>query len=532
MKKIFIVFMALLIIGLVSCGESTTNITTVESSVNETTQTTTEYIYDDRSLVPEDCEHLENIGDYQPVWCDEFNYEGLPDTTKWAYNTGGDGFGNNELQYYTNADPDNAYVSDGTLKITALLESYNTNDYTSARLVSKYYGEWTYGKIQVRAKLPSGVGTWPAIWMMPTNSVYGGWPYSGEIDIMEHVGKDPNYVHTTIHTGAYNHSLGTQIGYSLAGTDWESEFHVYEIEWSPGHIETFVDGVSMGIFGFNPLANPTVKVTDAWPFDIDFYLILNLAIGGFWGGPTVDDTIFPQSLEVDYVRVYQKDYAGLDREAPSEISNLTMQYNTYDSIKIIWNDSEDDIMVKEYEILVDDVLHGTSSVNAFDIEDLDPNTTYKISVMAVDFAGNRSSLVTTNLTTANLSSVNERIEAEDYDSKSGVYIGVCTDGEEGECLTWISDGDYMEYSLYVPETGTYRITYRISSESDSGTIELFGLGPFPLETTVLPITGSYDIFVDVTSEGDFSLREGIITFKIKASLGGFYLNYFEFEKVD
>ena len=524
--------MALLIISLASCtgtttgsatttdSSTTTNVTTsltTDTQVTTSEITTTSFVYDDRSLVPEDCEHLENIGDYQPVWCDEFDYEGLPDATKWSYVTGGDGFGNGESQYYTSNDLDNASVSDGTLKITALKENYASNEYTSARLVSKYFGDWTYGKIQVRAKLPSGDGTWPAIWMLPTYQVYGGWPYSGEIDIMEHVGSDPGYVYGTIHTGAFNHNLGTQIGYSYAGTDFETAFHVYELEWSPGHMEVFIDGISYGVFGYNPWANPSVSVTDAWPFDQEFHLIMNLAIGGSWGGE-IDDSIFPQTLEVDYVRVYQKDYAGLDHEAPSIISNLTLITNSYDSIKVAWDKATDDVEVKEYDVIVDYQYVGSTSVNAFDITGLEPNTIYRIDVLAVDFAGNRSASVSLSTNTDYLPLATSVIQAEDYDNKEGVFLRDCTDGGDGRCVTWISDGDYMEYNLLVEEDATYEISYRISSESEQGVIKLYGKGPLPLATTTLPVTGNFDTFTDVTSS-TFSLRAGVYTFKILADTG-------------
>ncbi len=556
MKKIFIVFMALLIISLVGCGlDSTTEATTTqaitttatEGTVINTTQgtteatttlptttleTTTEFVYDDRSLVSETCTHLDNIGDYQPVWCDEFNYDGLPDSTLWSYDVGGGGWGNGELQYYTREDLDNVSVGDGTLKITAVKESYMGSDYTSARLITKYKGEWLYGKIQVKAKLPSGKGTWPAVWMLPTDWKYGGWPDSGEIDIMEHVGYDPDQIHGTIHTGAYNHSLGTQIGYSKTLADCETEFHVYELEWEPGQMRVLVDGVVYGTFGYNPLFNIDTDNEDAWPFDQRFHLILNLAIGGSWGGVQgVDDDIFPQSLEVDYVRVYQKDYSGMDQENPSEISELSMLKTTHDSIKVYWDKATDDIMVKEYEIYLDQVLEGTTSLNAFKIEDLLPDTMYKIDVVAVDFAGNRSEAITINIQTETVRTILGVIQAESYDSQLGVSKQECTDEGGGLNVGWISTNDYMEYVLMVPEDGTYTITYRVASLSDAGEIKLYGKSSLPLTTTTLPVTGGWQTWTDVTSD-TFNLTAGVYTFKIKASIDGFNLNYFEFKKVE
>ena len=144
-----------------------------------------------------------------PFWSDEFDYTGAPDPNKWGYDIGGSGWGNNELQYYTNST-NNANVANGKLTITARKENVGGREYTSARLVTKNKGDFLYGRIEVAAKLPTGKGTWPAIWMLPTDWAYGDWPKSGEIDIMEHVGYDPNNVLSSVHTQAYNHSIGTQ----------------------------------------------------------------------------------------------------------------------------------------------------------------------------------------------------------------------------------------------------------------------------------------------------------------------------------
>lgn len=240
--------------------------------------------------------------DYRLVWSDEFDYEGRPDETKWDYNVGGGGWGNNELQYYTNQD--NAWVEDGKLIIELRKEEMNGNDYTSARMVTQGKGDWTYGKIEVCAKVPSGLGTWPAIWMMPSDSEYGNWPVSGEIDIMEHVGYDQGTIHSTIHTDAYNHNKNTQKGNSLSVPDCSEEFHVYLLEWLPDKMIFRVDGEE--IFNYCPTdytANPTYS---QWPFDKSMYLILNVAFGGNWGGSRgIDEELESARMEVDYVRVYQ-----------------------------------------------------------------------------------------------------------------------------------------------------------------------------------------------------------------------------------
>jgi beta-glucanase (GH16 family) len=239
------------------------------------------------------------------VWSDEFDGAGLPDSTKWGYDTGTGcpqacGWGNNELQYYTGNRRENARQLNGHLVIEARKESMQTKRYTSARLVSKNKGEWKYGRIEIRAKLAKGKGIWPAIWMMPATSEYGGWPKSGEIDIMEFVGYMPDSVFGSVHTGLYNHKIGTQRTKGIGLTDLSTAFHIYAIDWTAEKISFLIDGRRYFEFQNNK-SGP-----GAWPFDQKFYLILNIAVGGNWGGKYgVDDSIFPQKMEIDYVRVYQ-----------------------------------------------------------------------------------------------------------------------------------------------------------------------------------------------------------------------------------
>lgn len=234
-----------------------------------------------------------------PVWAEEFNYTGAPDAANWYYDIGGSGWGNNELQYYTNST-DNAVVAGGVLKITARNEAMGGMNYTSARLLSKNLGDFLYGRAEIRAKLPAGRGTWPAIWMLPTDWVYGEWPKSGEIDIMEHVGYDPNVVHFSVHTQAYNHTINTQKTSTKTIPTAMTEFHNYRVDWTPYAVRGYFDDALVFTFTNDG------KGAATWPFDKRFHLILNLAVGGNWGGAQgVDNTAFPASMEVDYVRLYK-----------------------------------------------------------------------------------------------------------------------------------------------------------------------------------------------------------------------------------
>ncbi len=239
--------------------------------------------------------------DTSPVWADEFDKDGTPDKTKWAYDigTGSNGWGNNELQYYTDR-PENAVVEKGVLKITARREAKGGKEYTSSRMVSKGKGDFLYGRFEIRAKLPQGRGTWPALWMLPSDLSYGPWPKSGEIDIMEHVGYDPKNVHVTVHTEAYNGMIGTQRGGQAVIETAMSDFHLYRLDWTPAAIKGYIDDKL--VFEF---LNEK-KGYASWPFDKKFHLLLNVAVGGNWGGQKgVDPDVFPATMEVDYVRVFK-----------------------------------------------------------------------------------------------------------------------------------------------------------------------------------------------------------------------------------
>lgn len=235
-------------------------------------------------------------------WADEFNANGLPDNKKWTYDIGGDGWGNNELQYYTSADTNNAVVKNGTLNIIAQKESYENSQYTSARLLTKNKFDFKYGRVEARIKLPKGKGLWPAFWMLPTDWKYGGWPKSGEIDIMEHVGYEPDSVHGSIHTEKFNHIKNTQVTKGVNIANSYTDFHVYAVEWTTDTIDFIIDGQKY-------LSFPNSKVSSGeWPFDQNFHVILNTAVGGNWGGKYgVDQEMFPATMQVDYVRVYSKE---------------------------------------------------------------------------------------------------------------------------------------------------------------------------------------------------------------------------------
>lgn len=240
--------------------------------------------------------------EYKLVWQDEFNYTGLPDTTKWDYDTEGneDGWGNNEAQFYTKANKKNAWVENGVLNITARKESYKDKEYTSARLISK--ADWKYGKIEVNAKLPDARGTWSAIWMMPGGWIYndGNWPDIGEIDIMEYVGHENGLIHASAHSKDYQWQKGTQKTATISVLGATDSFNSYILEWTPDVLKAYVNDSLYFVYKNEGLGE------SKWPYNKPFYLILNVAVGGAWGGiKGIDESAFPQSMKVDYVRIYQ-----------------------------------------------------------------------------------------------------------------------------------------------------------------------------------------------------------------------------------
>lgn len=258
-----------------------------------------------------------NSSAWKLIWNDEFDYQGKPDPSKWSYDIWPAGKVNDEDQTYTE-QLRNVEVKDGNLVITAHKEDYSNANYTSGRIHSQGKGDFLYGRAEVRAKLPAGQGTWSAIWMLPSDpfkyattcevgedwqgsSTCNAWPNSGEIDIMEHVGYDMQTIHGTVHNEAYYWAKWEQRKASIEGKTVDQNFHVYAIEWTPEHIIVFFDETPYFFY-----SNESTG-WQAWPYDHPYHVILNLAIGGSWGkaGGPIDDSIFPVSMEVDYVRVFK-----------------------------------------------------------------------------------------------------------------------------------------------------------------------------------------------------------------------------------
>lgn len=254
----------------------------------------TNYIYDHEAIKK----------DYKLVFKDEFNKKGAPDSKYWRYDLGGGGWGNGEKQYYTN-DSKNVKIENGFLKITVLKEQKETNDYTSARIMTTEEASFMYGKWEISASLPKGKGTWPAIWMLPSGNL--SWPLDGEIDIMETAYYMQNSVISTVHTNAYNHTKGTQVGnrYYNIPQIYTSQ-NIYTIEWLPDKIIGYFNDEPY--FTFEPQTRKTCPSYNEWPFLQKFRLIMNIAMGGGMG-QEIDDNIFENeiAMKVDFVKIYQSE---------------------------------------------------------------------------------------------------------------------------------------------------------------------------------------------------------------------------------
>jgi beta-glucanase (GH16 family) len=231
------------------------------------------------------------------IFSDEFNVDGSPNSSNWNYDigNGSNGWGNNEAEYYTDR-VDNVIVENGLLKITAKKESYLGFDYTSTRMLTQNKFDFKYGRVEVKAKLPVGGGTWPAIWMLGSNITTVGWPACGEVDIMEHVGNDLGTIHQSIHTpSSFGATVNTNTTYVVDAT---TAFHIYAIEWTSDKIDFFIDGTLYYTY------KPSTKNSNTWPFDANQFIILNVAMGGNFGG-NIDPNFVQSTMEIDYVRVYQ-----------------------------------------------------------------------------------------------------------------------------------------------------------------------------------------------------------------------------------
>jgi beta-glucanase (GH16 family) len=482
------------------------------------------------------------------VWSDEFDGTAV-DLSRWAFQFGDgtqvglpSGWGNNELQYY---QAENATVAGGFLTITAKEESVGGSDYTSARMRSLGNGDWTFGRMEMRARMPIGQGLWPAFWMLPSDSIYGGWAASGEIDIVEYIGSQPDRIFGTIHYGApWPFNFHSTASYFLPSGTFHDDFHVFALEWELGEIRWYVDGM-------------LYSTRNSWfstggpfpaPFDVDFHLLLNLAVGGNLPGPPNFWTVFPQEFVIDYVRVYQmpsvveitSPTAG-DGLAPGD--DLTITADTHDGVSIQRVEFLQDKAVlgedttPPYELTVPNVAAGcyTLTARAWDDSGM-PVSSAPVEIVV----GSGCPQAPYRMTPA---AVPGTVEAEDYDlggqdvayvdvdasnnggayrPGEGVDLEGTTDAGSGFNVGWTVPGEWIAYAVDVI-AGTYDIEVRVASAVSGGTLHIEFDGIDETGPVTFPDTGDWQNWTTVRAE-DVTLHAGMQTMRLAIDAGEFNVN--------
>jgi len=455
--------------------------------------------------------------DWTLIYNDEFDTDGLPDPAKWTIDPKPKGWINSEEQVYTDATHDNARVRNGHLVITGKKDFPNGNPdepWSSARVISRGKMDFLYGKVEMRAKLPRARGSWPAFWLMPTTSSYGGWPKSGEIDIMEHVGNNFGKATCAVHTENKNWTNGGNLGGNEMLPDLDTVYHVYGVEWSPDSLRFTHDGR-----GFYTYVNPHTDWRD-WPFDKPFYVILNIAIGGGLGGNIVDAD-WPDSMLVDYVRIYQKGLGTpvLDSVAitPAGISVLpgkTQQFTAsmwdqnghlMDSITPVWSITGNGNVIS---------ADGLATINSSGV----------VTATATHDTVTLSGTTTVQVRPTHYKPVPARIEAEDADNSNACCSEATADTSGGLNISYITDQTWFEYDLDVPDSQAYRIRFRVAVNALSALT--VSMDTTELATVQLPASGGWQKWITVTS-APIVLGQGQKTIRVQSNTGGWNFNWLE-----
>jgi beta-glucanase (GH16 family) len=491
------------------------------------------------------------------VWSDEFNGSSL-DTNNWNIDIGDGcpslcGWGNNELQYYR---AENIAVSGGNLVITSLAEPFGGRGYTSGKVTTKNKQTFLYGRIEMRAKIPTGGGIWPAFWMMPQDDVYGGWAASGEIDIMESANETTSIGGTLHFGGSWPNNTSSGGSYSLGGTNFADDFHIYTVEWEPDEIRWYVDGVLYSTKTSAQWYTDAAPGNPRAPFDQAFYIILNTAVGGNYTGCTTSSCItasFPQQYLIDYVRVYE----DIPNAAPTVSITSPASGGSIPSgdVTITADASDTDGSIATVEFYDGFTYLGEDTTEPYSfVWTAVPDGCYEIVARVIDDLGGVNTDVvdiTVGLGCGQLPFLGSafdfptRIEAEDYDiggdgiayldSDSGnngsqyrsddVDIESCTDAGGGFNVGWLSPGEWTEYTVSVPAAGDYAIDIRVASLSAGGSFRLEFNGIDRTGEVTVPVTGGWQTWTTVSAT--VTLSAGTQTMRFTPMSDGFNVNYFD-----
>ena len=511
------------------------------------------------------------LAEWDLVWSDEFDGNGELDQSKWNFESFEPGANNNELQKYTWNRTENCRRQDGVLVLEGRRDWWfdqgngQTYEYTSARIQTAGKFSIKYGKIEMRALMPWANGSWPAFWMMPQNGLYGGWPDSGEIDILEYVGWDNDVAHVNAHTKDHNFLLGTNYGWSGWVGGLENSYHIYTVEWWHDRIDFYIDGVWR--YGFvNEDTGP-----GQWPFNSEFFIILNHAIGGDWGGVMGIDTgaydtagdNYGVGYFVDYVRAYKWDWPDHDIPAHVEAeryegyggdvreekcADLGGGWNvgyidTGDYMQYRFNVPETAWYQIDYRIASDGgggiVTLGKGGVDLKqttipdtggwqDWETVSDLVWLKEGAQMLDVYAtsggwnlNHFKIIPAPPAT--------HVEAEYYAHMWGVQDEFSEDVGGGQSIGYIDNGDWMSFPVEVPVSGDYRVSYRVASAVGGGTITL-GRDGVDIVQTSAPDTGGWKNWTTITDTA--MLEKGSQTLTVFATVGGWNLNWWSFELLD
>jgi beta-glucanase (GH16 family) len=442
---------------------------------------------------------------WQLVWSDEFTSSISSD---WVFETGNGsgGWGNNELQYYRR---ENASVQNGQLVITAKRESYGGFSYTSARMKTQGKKSWKYGKVEARIAMPAFQGVWPAFWMLGDNISSVSWPACGEIDIMEHVNTE-NKTYGTIHWQDNNGNYANYGGNTSASV---TSFHVYAIEWDASAIKWYIDGVK-----FHE-ANILNSINGTDEFHKNFFILLNMAIGGNWPGFTIDNNAFPAYMYVDYVRVYQNTTCAATTIVPyiqvnggSWVNTASVTVTSGSTVKLgpqpvsggSWSWS------------------GLASGTSREVT-INPTSSGTATATYTNSCGTKSTQVFTITVSGSVSSVT--IQAESYSSMSGVQTEATSDAGGGTNVGWIDAGDWMAYSnINFPYSGTYNVEYRVASLNGGGRLSLdLNSGSNVLGYLDVPSTGGWQNWTTISHS--VVVNAGTYSVGVYAQAGGWNINW-------
>ncbi|MCG2613251.1 carbohydrate-binding protein [Terrimonas sp. NA20] len=462
------------------------------------------------------------VFDGNPNWTmiynDEFDTDGLPDPTKWTIDARPKGWINNEQQVYADATRDNARVRNGNLVITGK-KDFPTGDpnapWSSARVVSLGKMEFLYGKAEMRAKLPRARGSWPAFWLMPVDNAYGFWPKSGEIDILEHVGNNFGKAMCAIHVENKNWTNGGNLGGNQIMPDVDTVYHTYGLEWSPDSLRFTHDGV-----GFYTYVNPKTDWKD-WPFDKPFFVIMNVAIGGGMGG-AITDADWPDSMQLDYVRIFQKGLGTpvLDsiQITPGDISVLPGKTQPFTAKVLDQNGHVMNGVTPTWSI-----TGSGNTISSTGIATIQSSGV--VTATATHDTVTLSGSTFINVRATNYKPVPARIEAEAFDNTNVCCTENTQDTSGVLNVSYIGKGSWFEYDISVPDSAAYRIRFRVAANSAAAV-------DIRIDTTVLsavqiPATGGWQTWRTVVS-APIVFGPGQKTIRITSSASGWNFNWLQF----